>query len=39
MADRVLFLSQTGAKAFGGLPEPLISRPQKRGRIDKDRGY
>jgi len=35
------FLSQTGvhAKRFGGLAESLISCPQKRRRIDKDRSY
>src|SRR5207302_10811487 len=38
---RVQFLAQTGvnAQTFGGLTEPLVSCPQKRGRIDKDRGY
>src|SRR5712692_9867205 len=35
------FLSQAGVntKTLRGLTESLISCPQKRGRIDKDRGY
>ncbi len=35
------FLSQAGvnAKSSGDLTEWLVSCPQKRGRIDKDRGY
>ncbi len=39
--DDFHFLSQTGvdAKTFGDFAELLIPCPQKRGRIDKDRGY
>ena len=38
---RSCFLGQAGvnAESFGGLTESLIFCPQKRGRIDKDRGY
>jgi hypothetical protein len=41
MVDSQPLLSQTGvnAESFSSLAETLIPCPQKRGWIDKDRGY